>query len=70
MGEWTNFKINDGYELSMNAVKTHVTISTIYGEYTESVTKLRRKSKDAHVLRAVRKMFEAMLDYAKENGAT
>jgi hypothetical protein len=63
MGEWTNLNLQEGVEFRTNAIRSHVTISTIYGEYTASVVELRRKVNDPHVLIDVKKMFRAMLDY-------
>lgn len=67
MGEWTNLNIQDGVEFRTNVFKTEVTISTIHGEYTASVSELREKLLNNNLLPDVRKMFKAMLDYAEKS---
>ena len=64
MTTWTDMKINKMIEFSHNALKTHITIKTIYGQHTESVKDLRWKLQDNYLLPHVRKMFQSMLDYA------
>jgi hypothetical protein len=67
MGEWTNTKINRQVEFKFaNALQTHVTISTIDGRLTMSVQELREKLRDRFLLPDVRKMFQAMLDFAEK----
>lgn len=63
MTTWTKMKINKMLEFSTNLLKTHVTIKSIYGEYTDSVSNIRRKLQDADLLPPVRKMFQDMMDY-------
>jgi hypothetical protein len=63
MTTWTKMKINKMLEFSTNAWKTTVTVKSIYGEYTDSVSNIRRKLQDADLLPPVRKMFQDMLDY-------
>ena len=68
MTTWTNMKVNKMVEFSVNAVKTHVTVQTVYGAYTDSVSSIRRKLDDPNLLPPVRKMFQDMYDYwEKEN---
>lgn len=66
IGEWTNLKLNECVEFSTNLTNTTVTISTVHGEYTESVESLRQKVADRDLLPDVRKMFQAMLDYHEQ----
>lgn len=47
----------------MNALKTHVTIQTIHGEFTDSVSNIQRKLQDQYMLAPVRSMFQMMLDF-------
>lgn len=66
MTTWTQMRVNREYSLSHNLVKTTITISSIHGEYTESVVKIKQKLKDNHLLPHVRKMFEIMDSYYEE----
>ena len=56
-------KIKDMVGFSHNLLKTHVTIKTPHGEYTESVINLRRKVNDPYVLAPVKRMFQEMLNF-------
>lgn len=63
MTTWTNMKVNKMVQFSCNAIKTHVTVSTIYGTYTDSVFNIKRKLNENELLPPVRKMFQDMLSY-------
>lgn len=63
MGTWTKMKVGKMIEFSLNQLKTHVTISTIYGSYTESIITIKKKLEDNHMLPEVRRMFQEMDDY-------
>lgn len=63
MSTLTKMNMNKEVQLSMNALKTHVTISTIYGTHTESVKDIRDKLKNPYLLAAPRSMFQMMLDF-------
>lgn len=67
MTEWTQTVQTDGAEFSVNAMGTHVTVSTIHGSYTESIMNIEVKLRDPDLLPAVRSMFESMLDYYNKN---
>lgn len=65
--EWTQTINRDGVEFSVNATGTHVTVSTIYGQLTESVVNIESKLKDHDLLPAVRSMYKSMLAYYKKD---
>lgn len=67
MTEWTQTIEKNKVEFRLNAVETHVTISSLEGEYTESVVNIKRKLNDPNLLSAVRSMFQSMLDYYNQN---
>lgn len=50
---------------SCNAPRTHVTVRTIEGTFTQSVAELREKLHSNHLLPEIRKVFQDMLDYAE-----
>lgn len=65
--EWTeNVKPNQT-QFMMNALKTHVTIQTLFGSFTAKVDDIRVKKDDTSILLPVRKMFLAMWKYYEEN---
>ena len=66
-GEWTKLRTKETIEYSMNAIKTHVTISSTSGSFTMSVDELRNRLCGNNLLPDVRKMYRAMLDYYEAN---
>ena len=55
-------KINKMVNVSVNLLRTHVTIQTPYGKYTEHIDDIRRKLCSDHLHPHVRRMFQEMLD--------
>lgn len=68
MTTWTNMRINNMIEFSTNALRTHVTVRSVYGVYTQSVEEIRLKLLNNELLPPVRRMFQDMLDYWKSCG--
>lgn len=66
-GEWTKMRTKETIGYSLNAVKTHVTISSTSGSFTISVVELRNRLCGNNLLPDVRKMYRAMLDYYEAN---
>lgn len=65
--EWTeNVKPNQ-VQFEMNALKTHVTIQTLFGSFTAKVSDIQRKKDDKSILLPVRRMFQEMWKYYEEN---
>ena len=66
-GEWTKMRIKETIGYSLNAVKTHVTISSTSGSLTIPVKELQVRLCGNNLLPDVRKMYRAMLDYYEAN---
>lgn len=67
MTDWTNTINPNEVQFSMNLVKTHVTIKTLHGSYTEKVSVIQEKLRDSMLLPEVRRMFEEMWKYYEKN---
>lgn len=65
MATWTNMKVNRMVEFSCNLPRTHVTVRTVEGTFTQSVAELRQKLQENHLLPEIRKIFQDMLDFAE-----
>lgn len=67
MTTWTNMKVNKQVTFSCNALRTHVTASSIYGSDTKSVVELKSKVHDLNIHPVLRKIFRDMLNYWESN---
>ena len=66
-GEWTKMRTKETIGYSLNAFKTHVTISSTSGSLTIPVKELQARLCGNNLLPDVRKMYRAMLDYYEAN---
>lgn len=65
--EWTENIDKNKTVFKMNALKTHVTIQTLFGSFTAKVSDIRKKKDDVSILPPVRRMFQEMWKYYEAN---